>query len=155
MEKLIKLEKLLKKTNCFDKVFRCGSYVGNGAFMVDDSLTDIGRYILFDEAVKCIHPEWSYKEIDDATIKRTMESRDNISIERANEWYATEMCRHHFGKTWLRIFKPVDDIEHNEEELLINDEYVKAFGLDYLYANNPQSMTRNESGQIIVMPCGF
>ena len=51
-----------------------------------------------------------------------------------------------------RLLKPVDDIEHNEEELLINDEYVKAFDLDCLY---PQSMARNESGQIIIMPCRF
>ena len=152
MEKLIKLEKLLKKTNCSDGVFRCGGYVGNGAFMVDDSLTDIGRYIVSDEAVKCIHPEWSYNEMDEAAIKRTMDSRDNISIERANEWYATDMCKHQFGKTWLRIFKSAG---HEGEELLINDEYVKAFDLDCLYANSSQSMTRSESGQIIVMPYRF
>ena len=151
MEKLIKLEKLLKKTNYYN-VLRCGSYVGNGAFMIDDSLTDIGRYIVSDDAVKCIHPEWTYKEMDEATIKRTMESRDNISIERTNEWYATEMCGHRFGKAWLRVFKSSG---HEGEELLIDDEYVKAFDLDCLYTNSPQSMTRNESGQIIVMPCRF
>lgn len=155
MEKLIKLERLLKKTNMSDKVFRCGEYIGNGAFMIDESLTDIGRFIVSEECVKCINPDWSYRNLDDAdSISNIKGARDGISIEPANEWYATGACINRQGKTWMRVFK--QNASTNDcEELLLDEEYVKAFDLQCVYANDNQSMCRDESGQILVMPCRF
>lgn len=155
MEKLIKLEKLPKKTNMYDEVFRCGRYISNGAFCVDESLTDIGKFIVSEECVKCINPEWSYKLQDEASIARAIEMRDSIAIEPDNQWVASDKCINRHGKTWLRIFNPVNDIGHNEEALLLNEEYVKSFELDCVYANDNNSMCRDESGQILVMPCRF
>ena len=155
MEKLIKLGRLLKKPNISDNVFRCGEYIGNGAFMIDESLTDIGRFIVSEECVKCINPDWSYRLQDDSSIAKIIEMRDNIAIEPDNQWIASDKCINRHDKTWLRIFNPVNNIEHNEEVLLLNEEYVKAFGLEYVYANNNQSMCRDESGQILVMSYRF
>ena len=153
MEKLIKLERLLKKTNISDEVFRCGEYIGNGAFMVDESLTDIGRFIVSEECVKCIKPDWSYHNMDDAdSISKTKGTRDGIAIEPANEWHATDTCINCHGKTWMRVFKQKAST-NDCEELLLDEEFVKAFDLYYVYANDNHSMCRDESGQILVMPC--
>ena len=155
MRKLVKLERVLKKTNMFDKVFRCGEYIGNSAFMVDESLTDIGRFIVSEECVKCINPDWSYHNMDDAdSITKTKGARDGIAIEPANEWHATDACVNRHGKTWMRVFK--QNASTNDcEELLLNEDYVKAFELQYVYANDSHSMCRDESGQILVMPYRF
>ena len=152
MEKLIKLERLLKKPNVSDNVFRCGEYIGNGAFMVDESLTDIGRFIVSEECVKCINPDWSYHNMDYAdSISKIKGARDGISIEPANEWHATGACINRQGKTWMRVFK--QNASTNDcEELLLNEEYVKAFELQYVYANDNHSMCRDYFGQILVMP---
>ena len=120
--------------------------------MVDESLTDIGRFIVSEECVKCINPDWSYRNMDDAdSIAKIIEMRDNIAIEPANEWHATGACVNSHGKTWMRVFKR--DVSTNDcEELLLDEEYVKAFELDCVYANDNRSMCRDKSGQIIVMP---
>ena len=123
--------------------------------MVDESLTDIGRFIVSEECVKCINPDWSYHNMDDAdSISKTKGARDGIAIEPANEWYATDTCINRHGKTWMRVFKR-EPYVNDCDKLLLDKEYVEAFELDCVYANDNQTMCRDYFGQILVMPCRF
>ena len=147
--KKIKLtRKLFKKTN---EVARSGEYIGNGAFMVHQDSTNIGAFLMDEEDAQIIDPEMSWINIDKAKADSFLESVHAIPCDPDQEWIATDRCYCARGSKFIaRIFLKFG----TTEEAMIDEEYVRALGLDEdsLYSENGNGMFRSHDGLIIVMP---
>lgn len=147
--KKIKLtRKLFKKTN---EVARAGEYIGNGAFMVHQDSTNIGAFLMDEEDAQIIDPEMSWINIDKAKAASFLESVHAIPCDPEHEWLATDRCYCQRGSKFIaRIFMKLG----TTEEAMIDEEYVRALGLDEdsLYSENGNGIFRSLDGLFIVMP---
>ena len=148
--KKIKLtRKLFKKTN---EVARAGEYIGNGAFMVHQDSTNIGAFLMDEEDAQIIDPEMSWINIDKAKAASFLESVHAIPCDPEHKWLATDRCYCQRGSKFIaRIFMKKLG---TTEEAMIDEEYVRALGLDddSLYSENGNGIFRSLDGLFIVMP---
>ena len=147
--KKIKLtRKLFKKTN---EVARAGEYIGNGSFMVHQDSTNIGTFLMDEEDAQIIDPELRWINIDKSEAASFLESVHAIPCDPEHEWLATDRCYCQRGTKFIaRIFMKLG----TTEEAMIDEEYVRALGLDEdsLYSENGNGMFRSLDGLINVMP---
>ena len=147
--KKIKLtRKLFKKTN---GVYRAGEYFGNGVFMVHQDLTNIRAFLMDEEDAQIIYSELRWINVDNAWTAKFLESVHAIPCDPDHEWLATDRCYCARGsKLIARIFVN----RETGEEAKIDEEYVRALGLDddSLYSENGNGMFRSHDGLFIVMP---